>query len=452
MQAANSSGTSAQIGSFATDSRAFPLVASFVAVLLLMAIASASFIDFIRASNVRQPLDSLEFDYLVGLIAAAIVAILLLCAPLAGAHRTALLLLWAAKSAITLGLMLAYEAQYDTLDAFSYHERAVGSSVQFDELAWGRSTELVTWIVQCLYVLTPASYHLAKVVFSFVGLVGIYLTWRALAAMTGKEKLQHLYLLGLFPSLLFWSSIVGKDPILVLWIGMYVLGVARLQQSRYSEGLLLAIVAAMLASLVRPWMGAILLLPMFAALAVQFSGARKPSAIVAVVVMTSFVLAAAVFGALDVDAASFVQSIDDVSKSWDEGGSAQTAPEFGSLSHVVAFVPLSAFTALFRPLPGEVGGPFGLAAGVENAVLLLASAFTITRFRPKHLLRPSFLTLSGVLVTWAIVYGFVSYQNLGTASRFKAQILPVLLPFLILLWQRVPRLTVHFSTPARSPS
>ena len=241
--------------------------------------------------------------------------------------------------------MLAYEARYETLDAYSYHELAVGSSVQFDELAWGRSTQLITWLLQCLYELTPPSYHLAKVIFSFVGLVGIYLTWRALVALTGKERLQHLYLLGLFPSLLFWSSIIGKDPILVLLVGMYVLGVARLQQSRYATGLLLAFAAAISASLIRSWMGAILLLPLIAALAVQFSKAQKPLTILAVSATITVVLPAVVFEAFGIDVGSFVQSIDDVSKSWDEGGSAQTAPEFGSLSHVVAFAPLSAFTA-----------------------------------------------------------------------------------------------------------
>ena len=419
---------------------------------MLSTLAVVLFGDLVRVSHALELWSSPELDYFAGVIGASVIAILLLHAPLPTTHRTALLFLWAAKTATTLGLMLAYEAHYEGLDAYNYHELAVGSSVQFDELTWGHSTELVTWILQCLYTLTPASYHLAKVIFSFVGLVGIYLTWRALVALIGKERLQYLYLLGLFPSLLFWSSIIGKDPILVLLVGLYVLGVAKLQQSRYAAGLLLAFAAMVLASLVRTWMGAILLLPLIAVLTVQFSKAQKPLTILAVSATITVMLPAVAFEALGIDVGSFVQSIDDVSRSWDQGGSAQTVPEFGSLSHVVAFVPLSAFTALFRPLPGDVGGPFGLAAGVENAVLLLAFAFSITRFRPKHLLHPSFLTLAGVLVTWAVVYGFVSYQNLGTASRFKAQILPVLLPLLILLWQRVPRLSAHFSTLARGPS
>ena len=371
---------------------------------------SSLFGDLVRVSHARELWSSPELDYFAGIIGASVIAILLLHAPLPTTHRTALLFLWAAKTATTLGLMLAYEARYETLDAYSYHELAVDSSVQFDELAWGRSTQLIKWLLQCLYEVTPPSYHLAKVIFSFVGLVGIYLTWRALVALTGKERLQYLYLLGLFPSLLFWSSIIGKDPILVLLVGMYVLGVARLQQSRYAAGLLLAFAAAISASLIRSWMGAILLLPLIAALAVQFSKAQKPLTILAVSATITVMLPIVVFEAFGVDVGFFVQSIDDVSKSWDEGGSAQTAPEFGSLSHVVAFVPLSAFTALFRPLPGDVGGPFGFAAGVENAVLLLAFAFSITRFRPNHLLCPSFLTLACVLV---------SGQSFTASSRIR---------------------------------
>jgi hypothetical protein len=50
-------------------------------------------------------------------------------------------------------------------------------------------------------------------------------------------------------------------------------------------------------------------------------------------------------------------------------------------------------------------------------------------------LREEPLLLWGVLfvVVWATIYGFVSYQNMGSAARFKLQVLPVMLG-LIFYW------------------
>ena len=48
----------------------------------------------------------------------------------------------------------------------------------------------------------------------------------ALVGRTGSGKSTLLQLLlGLYPSIIFWSSILGKDPIAFLGIGMYVFGV-----------------------------------------------------------------------------------------------------------------------------------------------------------------------------------------------------------------------------------
>ena len=175
------------------------LFASFVAVLLLMAIASVSFIDFISASNVQQPLNSFEFDSACRVDCRCYRGDSAAMCP-SGRAAIAPLCCYSGPSRVRQRWDSCWLTTHaDALDAYSYHELAVGSSVQFGELVWGHSTRTRYLDSPVPLVLTPAYYHLAKVVFSFVGLVGIYLTWRALAVMTGEEKLQHLYLLGLFP-------------------------------------------------------------------------------------------------------------------------------------------------------------------------------------------------------------------------------------------------------------
>ena len=94
---------------------------------------------------------------------------------------------------------------------------------------------------------------------------------------------------------------------------------------------------------------------------------------------------------------------------------------------MIAFMPLGSFTALFRPLPFEVLNPFGMLAGAENAYILSLIVIGLIRNGFGWIRQPILLWAVSVVVVWATVYGFASYQNLGTAFRFRAQVAPILL-------------------------
>ena len=94
---------------------------------------------------------------------------------------------------------------------------------------------------------------------------------------------------------------------------------------------------------------------------------------------------------------------------------------------MIAFMPLGAFTALFRPLPFEVPNLFGLLAGLENVYLLVLFAVGLKRHGLSWSRQPILLWAATVLLVWGAAYGFASYQNLGTAFRYRAQVAPILL-------------------------
>ncbi len=117
-----------------------------------------------------------------------------------------------------------------------------------------------------------------------------------------------------------------------------------------------------------------------------------------------------------------------ISKSWTHGGSGQDIPEFRSPVDMLLFSPIGMFTALFRPLPGEVLNIFGIFSGLENLVLLFLVYLAWKRGR--HLIwsgESGVIWALSLVLFWAFIYGFVSSQNLGSAVRFKLQILPILL-------------------------
>ncbi|WP_133296026.1 hypothetical protein [Zooshikella ganghwensis] len=67
-----------------------------------------------------------------------------------------------------------------------------------------------------------------------------------------------------------------------------------------------------------------------------------------------------------------VSTVDRVSQGWAEGGSGQQIDGgIKSIVDMIVFAPIGVFTALFRPLLGEVNNIFGILAGLENTLLLI---------------------------------------------------------------------------------
>lgn len=343
---------------------------------------------------------------------------------------------WGLKIAIVLVAMLFYESLYPTLDAYSFYAgyNLSPDSAPIDPefgFALGAGTKNVTSIVQFLKSM-GASYHTVKLLFAYAGFAACYIAYRAGVLFVGKKSLVWLLLLLLTPSMLFWTGILGKDPLVVLGIAIYLYGAALYMRKPDAKAGWILFLGCFVAVSVRLWLLMILAIPLI----YLFSKCgpprlRKPLAGFMCLVLVGGVIGLAVQRQVT-STADLVPALAKVSQQWAEGGSAQKLEiPFDSIGGLLAFVPYGAFTALFRPLPLEVPNAFGLLAGLENAALLGIALYLPMRkgWRPLRDPRVVFLTLC--LIAWMLVYSLISFQNLGTASRFKVQALPFLL---LLFW------------------
>jgi hypothetical protein len=391
--------------------------------------------EIIRITGRNIPAANPVTDYGWGLAWAGVLGVSLRWLPIPVAHRKSLLELWILKCFVMLGFMLWYESHYDVLDAYSYAHSG-RSTPEWEGLGFGRGTENIIMLVWLQYSLLPDSYHLAKVTFGFLGFLGVYMYAVAAADYLGPQFFRRaLFLFGLFPSILFWSSILGKDPVVFFATALYVFGIVRWACRRKMSGLVLAGCGICLAMLIRLWTGALLLLPVFLLIGLRVKG-----------VALRFLLILVASGAMLFATRQFTQQFNienqeslfattnALSRGWATGGSGQEVnQQFVGWSSLILFAPLGMFTALFRPLPGEVMNPFGLLSGLENVVLLGLLVLSFKRMSRRDLSDPVILWLCLLVVVWAFCYGFVSYQNLGTAVRFRLQILPALLASLVYL-------------------
>lgn len=368
----------------------------------------------------------IEWDYLVALVLALVLGLSILVWPVSPGDRDHLLRLWGVKCVIALGFMLLYEWNYGgSLDAMGYflasrqpaapHIGIGGGFENIGALAWMQAQVL------------PDSFHALKVSFAMVGMVAVYLIYRGAVLVLGREDARILYFIALFPSVLFWSSILGKEPVQLFGIGLYIYGTLSWMRTRRFWSLLWIAAGIWISMMIRVWTGPILLFPLAVLGFVGLRGTVGRLVLATATAGAMYVAVPMVIEFFRIDSAEdIVLAAERYSRGWEGGSSIESIPEFTSIGDMARYAPKGAFTALFRPLPGEVMNPFGMLAGIENLFLLVLVVLAFRRGAGLIRRDPLVLWALALIVTWSGFYGFASY-NLGAVVRFKLQILPLML-------------------------
>jgi hypothetical protein len=392
------------------------------------AIMFVGFSLFGTAAAVQFRIFDVTADYSSGVIVALLLLALIQVWPIPAAHRAVLTLLWLVRVGVTLGVMLAFEAYYG-LDAGKYYRIGQSLNDPLAMMSFGGGTGNMIAIVSLLTSVTE-SYSAMKVIFSYVGLIAVYIFYRTAVMCLGKEHIAVLYAIGLLPSLLFWTSILGKDPIVLLGIAIYCYGAAGMMVRQKMSMLVFVVIGLMIASFIRIWLGVIFATPLITTYVLASRAPAVTKLLFMLITAPGFFITLQGF-ALEFSLETtqdLVTRTQSISTSWARGGSAlQIEGSFTSIGSMIAFMPLGSFTALFRPLPFEVLNPFGMLAGAENAYILSLIVIGLIRNGFGWIRQPVLLWAVSVVVVWATVYGFASYQNLGSAFRFRAQVAPILL-------------------------
>lgn len=415
--------------------------AAVVTLGVLIGLAVSPFLRVVDVFGRYIPESDPAAGYITAVLWALALGAALLIAPLRARDKVPLLILWGVRVVVVLGLMLPYEWNYESLDGFGYVFWAADPPPQIGASRWGSGSALMYSLVRWHQHLPAGSYHAIKVSFAMAGLVAVYLFYRAACTALGREDHRLLFLLGLFPSILFWSSILGKDPLVLLGVAIYACGIVAWQRRRHAAYLAVAALGTVVAAGIRLWLAPILWAPVFVLMVVdargpvqRFTLSAAGAAVLAIAVSlfrTRFLIASA---------SDLLETTNSISQQWAAGGSAGVIEGgFTGVGSLIRFLPIGMFTALFRPVLGEVNNAFGLAAGLEDTSLLVLALLAVARSSRRDLADPLVRWALMLVLIWAAVYGFVSYQNLGTGVRFRLQIFPVLLLSLLYLARRRSR-------------
>lgn len=409
---------------------------------VVLSVASLKYMDFVIASGQSIPQEDMATDYVIGIGWAVVLGISIFFWPVSSVNKKLLLWGWLAKVVMTLGLMLLYESHYG-LDAYWYFEESRTGVVSWEGFDPESVNNIIINLARLHQYIGIDSYHAIKITFSMLGLIGIFLYYRASVNFLKREDSKIFLLFALFPGILFWSSTLGKDPVVFLGIAIYVYGVVGFYKLNHLRYLVAIALGVTIAVFIRQWLGPIMIFPLSVLFISSLSSVRLKLIFIVFTMFAIWISIGPFIERFKIDVfQDLLLHAEGISKGYintPTGSTQNINIDLTNIEGVISFLPVGAFTALFRPLPGEVLNPFGLIAGLESFLLLVLLWLSIKRARFRELKEPLVMWAILFILTWALVHGIVSSTNFGVAVRYRLQILPLLLGLLLYLGRRRPK-------------
>ncbi|HEX2699736.1 MAG TPA: hypothetical protein VHM89_05970 [Acidimicrobiales bacterium] len=344
-------------------------------------------------------------------------------------------------------------------DASGYHNQGVRYSEAFRSGHFGlaKNGELgrrfINAVTGYLYTITGPSKFGGYLVFAWFGFWGLYLFYRAfVVAVPEGDHRRYAYLVFLLPSLLFWTSAIGKEAWMTLALGTTSMGAALLLTRR--RGGLALVAAGLIASgLCRPHIGVLAFIALMAGYLVRRSSTSSRLGPLATLSGLAFLLAigsvlgsqfAKHFDLASLDASAVQSTLQTAEEQTAGGGSGFTTAQLPW--------PLAVPGILVRPLPVEAHNVQTLASSVEGTGMLVL--FVASRKRLKAALRR---LLANPYVLLAAVYSlsfllaFASFRNFGTLARERVQVFPLVLVLFAFPPLTKPARVARFAPPPMGP-
>jgi hypothetical protein len=337
------------------------------------------------------------------------------------------------------------------LDAELYHAFGMqvsqalrlNGALPVTDLYWGvKSYSVYTGLC---YLLFGTSRLAMKFLNTGIAAVGSIFFYKAYVLYYGRTSKSLRLLLFFSPTLLYWSSIHGKDPLTFFSLGLGFWGTAEFAKKGSKWGYFTCLLAALCLFLIRPHIACVYLGALSLVFIVRSLSAKKALAPrLGSVACLALALLAADFAVhdylqdLESSPDAILERVSTQHAALDTGNTALEVPSLVGWEAVVAYLPYGAATVMFRPFPWESGGVFFRLTSLEQLVLTAAEMTFIVCLVLGFLKRSTcgrrlniLQVPTDALTVFVAAYwiGFVllfAYMagNLGTLAREKIQLAP----------------------------
>lgn len=282
--------------------------------------------------------------------------------------------------------------------------------------------------------------------FSWLAFLGMLLFFRAFQiAFPDDDHLRYARFIFFFPSVLFWTAVIGKDAWMCMGLGLAAYGGARVLQRQLLSGALALAAGLGLSALVRPHVALIFMVAITGGYVLRPTPAlrHRPNVaakfgkllVVALLAAASVALAGQVRHFLGLHSLS-AQSVNaqlNLTSRLSQGhlyGPQDPTTGFGSsfnpqgMRSPIGF-PWAIVTVLFRPFPFEARNLQMALASLESTSLLIIAFASRRRITSalRALRRAPYVALATIYAA-IFIYAFTSLANFGLLARERVQLLP----------------------------
>ncbi len=349
---------------------------------------------------------------------------------------------------------IAFDVYGGASDAGRYHEYGrymagtvwEGTNNLGAVLPGATGTAFVERFTSFVYTLLGSSKLAGFVIFGWLAFWGVACFVKAACiGVPGLAQRRYAWLCAIAPSLVYWPSSIGKEALMICFLGIGTLGIARLlERQGFTPSLLMAATGLAGAALIRPHIAGVWLAGAFPALLVALGrslgrserGGRRGTEVLmlisvvafagfALVIVGQFALRYLKPGDEETSVGSGITAIlEETTRRSDTGGS--------NFPPIVVSGPkdwpFAVLRTLTRPMLNEARGLLQLLSAVEMGALI---GLCVLSWRRLFALPRSILTIPyvafAVTTLFAAGLAYTSFANLGILTRQKSLVFPLLL-------------------------
>lgn len=278
---------------------------------------------------------------------------------------------------------------------------------------------------------TGGSFFARFIINDFIVFSGLLLLYRFLSSEAGIRRKEIFAAVFLIPSVVFWSSGVFKEGIILTGMALLLWGSRKIfRHVEILKGLLYLLAGALLLLLTRPYM---LLILLFYLGILQLRQKSCKTPLLKYVVMT--LIAVMVLGLADYAFSGFNPYSLLVEKQHsfiahaqqENAGSLVYLPELGnSPVSILKTTAVGLYNSLLRPLFFDMNSLLGFVASLENLFVLILIALSVFYFRKDNPQQNLIFFCLFVAIANMLVIG-VTVPVAGAIVRYKITTLPFLL-------------------------
>jgi len=413
-----------------------------VAALVLLTSPMWSYVLFF--GNPLQP-PGVEFVVIPGLVVFAIVAIHYATVREDFLRQTLMVAVFLRLAACGLYIYVSFTVYRAAADVVRYNTVATILLREFETSGHYRildpiwSSNFISMLTRDIYFVFGTSMLTAMVVFTLLALIGLYLFYRAFCLVypLGNRGLLAI-LLFLAPSLTFWSSAIGKDALMVFFLGSAVFGYACLVHQRPGKGFAFLTFGMAGVTAVRPHVGAMFMIALLVPYVLTRPGRGAFGVLLKIATIPVMLIALLWIGDKAQEFVRVREVAEVESRLTGIGEGNRTGSAFGAAS-VGGRILYSPFF-FFRPFPWEVTNALAAVAAAEGLVVLILCLrqrkwfWTLIRISSSNVFTYFMIFF---LAELAIVLS-TAITNFGLLSRQRIAALPLLFMLLCIQGKVTP--------------